>query len=99
MTSDIINSLFEGGGAALLTLNVRRLYRDKTLSGVSIFPTIWWNLWGFWNVYYYRALHQSLSWVAGLAVVTLNTIWVVLALFYGVRARRLRALSLAKDLR
>lgn len=85
---DVINSVFEGGGACLLCLNVRRLYRDKTLAGVSIIPTIWWNIWGFWNVYYYLALAQPLSFWAGLGVVILNTIWVGLALFYKYRRFR-----------
>lgn len=82
MTPDHINAVFEGGGAVLLCLNVRRLYQDKRLQGVSLVPTVWWNIWGFWNVYYYAALVQPLSFWAGIGVVTLNTIWVGLALYY-----------------
>lgn len=82
MTPDHINAVFEGGGAVLLCLNVRRLYTDKRLQGVSLFPTVWWNIWGFWNVYYYSALSQPLSFWAGLGVVVLNTVWVALALWY-----------------
>jgi hypothetical protein len=65
LNPDTINAVFEGGGACLLCLNVRRLWRDKTLQGVSLFPTIWWNIWGFWNVYYYAALSQPASFWAG----------------------------------
>lgn len=71
----------------MLCLNVYRLYRDKSLKGVSIYPTIWWNVWGFWNVYYYAALNQPLSFWAGLGVVTLNTVWVALALYYRFRVK------------
>lgn len=85
MTHDTINAVFEGGGAALLCLNVRRLLKDKATSGVSLVPTVWWNLWGFWNVYYYSALSQPLSFWAGTGVVTLNTVWVALAFWYRYR--------------
>ncbi len=82
MTPDHVNAVFEAGGAALLCLNVRRLYRDKRLAGVSLVPTVWWNVWGVWNVVYYDALDQRASFVAGLAVLAANTVWVALALWY-----------------
>lgn len=88
MNVDTVNAVFEGGGALLLVLNIRRLMRDKRLAGVSLVPTVWWNLWGVWNVYYYHALAQTFSFVAGLGVLAANTVWVVLALVYARRAWR-----------
>jgi len=82
MPVDTINAVFELGGAALLTINVRRLIRDKRLAGVSIIPTSWFSLWGAWNLIYYAALGQTLSWIAGIIVFMLNTFWVLLALYY-----------------
>jgi hypothetical protein len=81
-TTDLVNATFEGGGALLLCLNVRRLYLDKRLSGVSLVPTVWWNLWGVWNVYFYYALEQTASFYAGIAVLVANTVWVAMALYY-----------------
>ena len=89
-TVDLINACFEGGGAVLLTLNVRKLLRDKTVSGVSLIPVAWWNVWGFWNVYYYWAVSCLASMCAGVGVVLLNTIWLGLALYYRSRERTLR---------
>lgn len=83
---DGVNATFEGGGAVLLCLNVRRLWRDKALAGVSLVPTVWWNLWGFWNVYFYWAVTQHVSMVAGVGVLVMNTIWVGLALYYRFRS-------------
>jgi len=82
MTPDQINALFELGGALLLTMNVRQLMRDKRLAGVRLLPTIWFNVWGGWNLYYYAAIGQRASWAAGLAVFAVNTAWVGLALYY-----------------
>jgi len=79
---DAVNCMFESGGALLLCMNIRRLLRDKQVQGVSIVPVMWWNLWGFWNVYYYHSLEQNASFWAGLGVLTANTIWVFLALYY-----------------
>lgn len=79
---DAINATFEGGGACLLCLNVRRLYLDKRLAGVALAPTVWFNVWGAWNLYYYASLSQFASWSAGIAVFVVNTTWVGLAVRY-----------------
>ena len=79
---DITNGVFEFGGACLLWLNVRRLWRDRKLAGVSLVPTIWFNAWGAWNLVYYFAIHQYVSWVAGMGVFVVNTTWVALALWF-----------------
>jgi uncharacterized membrane protein (UPF0182 family) len=85
MTPDHVNAAFEAGGALLLCLNVRRLIRDKRVAGVSLVPTVWWNLWGFWNVYFYHVMHTPLSFYAGIGVLVANTVWVALALYYRTR--------------
>ena len=82
MNLDYINATFELGSACLLFLNVRRLYKDKKLAGVSIIPTAWFSLWGAWNLIYYKGLGQTFSWAAGIAVFLLNTTWVVMAISY-----------------
>lgn len=79
---DLINACFEGGGAVLLTLNVRRILRDKSVQGISLIPTFWWTAWGFWNVAYYHAVACPVSMWAGVAVVSVNAVWVGLALHY-----------------
>jgi hypothetical protein len=82
---DTINALFEAGGAVLLWLNVRRLYSDKRLLGISLVPTIWYTTWGAWNLVYYYGLGQLASWVAGIGVFMANAVWVSLAVYYGLR--------------
>ncbi len=79
---DLINAAFEGGGALLLCLNVRRLLKDKRVEGISLVPTVWWTFWGFWNVYYYSAVHCPASFYAGIAVVAIQCVWVSLALWF-----------------
>jgi hypothetical protein len=85
---DHVNAAFEAGSACLLALNVRQLYRDKRITGVSLWPVLWFSVWGAWNLYYYRALDQTASWVAGAFVFWANTTWVALAAFYRFRSAR-----------
>jgi hypothetical protein len=85
LTPDTINAMFEAGAAALLCMNVRRLWIDKKLSGVAFWPVVWFNVWGAWNLYYYRSLDQRASWFAGMAVFAVNTAWVAMAVYYGTR--------------
>lgn len=82
---DMINAVFEGGGAIFLCLNVRRLLRDRSVKGVSLVTTTWWTTWGFWNVYYYRAVTCPASFYAGIAVVAVNAVWLALAVWYARR--------------
>jgi len=85
-TVDAINGVFELGGAVVLTRNVAALWRDRSVAGVSLLPTAWFNAWGLWNLWFYFALKQPVSWVAGMAVFAVNTTWLVLALWFTRRA-------------
>lgn len=85
---DLINSMFEFVAGVLLLNNCRILFRDKKVRGVSIFTTIVFATWGYWNLYYYPHLNQTLSFYAGLLVVTANSIWVFLAIYYTRKERK-----------
>ncbi len=82
MTNDLINGLFELSGALLLSLNVRRLLKDKQLKGVSWLPTLFFTSWGIWNLHYYPSLDQWFSFLGGCAIVSVNTIWLFLLFYY-----------------
>lgn len=79
---DVINAVFELGGALLLWLDVRQLSRDRMLRGVYWPVRVFFAVWGVWNVVYYPAIGQSFSFYAGLAVVAANLAWVRLAWRY-----------------
>jgi len=87
-TYDLLNAVFEFGGALVLTLNVSALWRDRKLAGVRIAPTIWYQLWGAWNLVYYFQIGQRLSWLAGFTVFAVNSVWVALAARFTFRPPR-----------
>jgi hypothetical protein len=74
---DLINGAFELSGAAMLWLNVRQLWRDRRIAGVHWGPTLFFAAWGLWNLFYYPSLHQWASFTGGLAIVSMNTAWLV----------------------
>jgi hypothetical protein len=88
MTPDAVNGAFEAFGGTMNMVNVLRLYRDKGYAGISILPTMFFTVWGLWNVaVYYPGLHQWCSFAGGLLIVAANVIWVSMALYYGRRSQ------------
>lgn len=87
MTPDTINAALELGGALFSALNVVRLWRDRTIAGVDWRAFAFFTGWGVWNLYYYPHLDQPLSALAALALVLVNTAWLLLA-FWCARERR-----------
>ena len=76
MTPDQINGCFEVVAGLLLSLNIIRLHRDKLVRGVHIVPIAFMAIWGFWNLYFYPYIGAPWSFVGGIVVVVVNTIWV-----------------------
>lgn len=79
---DLVNGLFEILAGGFVLLHCLRLYRDKQVKGVSIASTVFFTLWGCWNLHYYPSLGQTLSFYGGLFVVTANVIWVSMMIYY-----------------
>jgi hypothetical protein len=87
--NDLINGLFEFGGAIVIWFNVVKLIKDKIIKGVYWHIWMFYSLWGFWNLYYYPSLNQYLSFIAGIFLVAGNTVWVILAIYF-MKIRKLK---------
>lgn len=77
LAPDTINACFELGGALLIWLNVRRLWRDRSVRGVFAPVFVFYTAWGFWNCVFYPAVGQYLSFYAGLGTTFGNLAWVL----------------------
>jgi hypothetical protein len=77
---DQINGGFEAIGAVLAWVNVYKLHKAKEIKGVFWPLTAFFSSWGIWNLYYYPALGQWLSFYGGLGLTLGNAVWVVLAI-------------------
>jgi len=79
---DLINGCFELFGGVLLYQNVRQLYTDKEVRGVHWTPTLFFTLWGIWNLRYYSHLDQWLSLCGGILLAIMNLTWLGQILYY-----------------
>lgn len=82
MIADKVNGIYELLGGLFIFLHVQRLYRDKSIKGVSVKSFVFFASWGIWNLYYYPHLNQWWSFLGGCHIVFWNIVWIVLALFY-----------------
>jgi uncharacterized membrane protein YfcA len=82
MSPDLVNGLFEVSGSVFLWLNCWRLWKDKMVRGYSSLTTLFFSSWGFWNLYYYPHLEQWWSFAGGVSIVTANTVWLAMMLYY-----------------
>jgi len=79
---DLINGLFEFFAGFFILLHCRRLYKDKKVRGVSIVAIIFFTSWGFWNLFYYPHLGQWISFFGGLFIVSANSVWIWMMVYY-----------------
>lgn len=82
MSPDLINGLFEFIGSIFLWLNCWRLWKDKMVRGYSALTTLFFSSWGFWNLFYYPHLDQWWSFSGGVSIVTANSVWLLMMLYY-----------------
>lgn len=88
--SDLINACFELSGGCIILLNVRQLYKDKELKGFHWGVLLFFTVWGYWNLYYYPHLQQWLSFIGGISVVSSNTIYLSMVIYYMIRSNKER---------
>jgi len=82
MSADLINGLFETLGGFFIILSIIRLLKDKAVKGVSVIHVAFFWLWGAWNVYFYPSLDQTWSFWGAILVLTANTVWTGLLIYY-----------------
>ncbi len=80
--ADLVNGALETCGGFFVLLSVVKLTRDKMVRGVSWATTMFFAVWGLWNLYYYPSLDQWASFAGGVFLVSVNIVWVVLLIDY-----------------
>ncbi|KZX57708.1 hypothetical protein A3709_18975 [Halioglobus sp. HI00S01] len=72
------NAGFELFGAFAGLNNCRAVYRARMWAGVSPMSSVFFWLWGVWNLYFYGSLDQTFSMLASVALVGTNSIYLYL---------------------
>jgi hypothetical protein len=76
-----VNALFELFAAVFVFVSVVKCYRDGSTKGVSLWTPGFFAMWGLWNLWYYPAVGDMLSFYAGMGVAAANLSWTGL-IFY-----------------
>ncbi len=76
MTADAINAILEFVGGLFVLGHCRAVWRDRMVKGVSIPSTVFFLVWGIWNLYYYPSLGQWFSLAGGIFLTLANCLWV-----------------------
>ncbi len=80
--NDKINGGFERFGSAFIILSIIQCWMDKSVAGVSLYHVGFFTVWGYWNLYYYKAIQQRFSFLASIGVTAANTIWLALLIYF-----------------
>ena len=75
MLPDAINAGFEVFASVVSTLSLIAIYKAKRIIGVSPWPTVFFSVWGMWNLFYYPHLGQVWSTLAAGCMLGVNMIW------------------------
>jgi len=82
--ADRINATLEYFGVLFAAWNCFILVRDSgQVMGVSIASTVFFTVWGVWNLWYYPHLGQTASGIAAIGLVIANGVWLSLYVLYG----------------
>jgi hypothetical protein len=73
---DLVNSGFEALAGVFVLNQSRALWKSRQAYGVSLLSVLFFNTFGFWNLYYYPHLNQWSSFFGGFCVTLANTVWV-----------------------
>ena len=82
MTPDLINGLFEIVGAALMTMDIVRIRRDRGVLGIYWPSRIFFLAWGSWNCFFYPYYGHWWSFVGGVAMTLVNFTWLAHVIYY-----------------
>ncbi len=92
---DVVNGIFELGGSIVIWMNVKAILRDREIKGVDWRVTVWFTLWGFFNLILYPLLGMVWSTIAGAILCLGNLTWVFMA--YRVVTSDKKQKALVKD--
>ena len=82
MLLDLVNGFFELAGGLFILLSCIKLHKEKKVRGISWMHVGFWTAWGMWNLYYYPSLGQTISFIGGIGIVSMNTIFLGQMIYY-----------------
>lgn len=82
---DEVNGIFELLGAVMISLSCIKLAQDRRIAGLSFYHVTYFTAWGWFNVFFYPSQGLFWSFIGGICVVVMNSLWLVGILYYRYR--------------
>jgi predicted membrane protein len=82
MSTDLINSLFPFIGCIFVMMNIKQLYKDKSVKGIFLLSPLFFYIGQAWNVYFMYDLQQYYSFIGGGLLTMFCFIWFGMAVYY-----------------
>lgn len=79
---DLINSLFISGAIIAAYLDLRQVWRDRAVRGITAATSVLFTMWPVWDLYYYHCLGQFVSMFACLVLVCMRATWAISAWYF-----------------
>lgn len=76
------NAILEVLGSLFVSRSIISLYHDKMVRGVSPWMIGFFTYWGYWNLFYYPSVGDTVSFYACIAVTAANTTYLGMMLYY-----------------
>jgi hypothetical protein len=78
-TLDAVNGFFELGASIVIWINVKRLWRDWEIKGVDWRVSLFFTLWGLFNLILFQQLNMGISTVCAVVLFLGNVTWSLMA--------------------
>jgi len=85
MTPDILNGLFELGGALAIVPSIKSILDKRQAIGIHWAHQLFFCSWGLWNLFYYPNLEQWFSFIGAVVLVLTNLLYTSLVWKYRIR--------------
>lgn len=82
MNPDLVNASFELFAGLFILNHIRATIKAGGVEGISLTSVTYFVVWGFWNLFYYPHLGQTVSYYAGVFVAITNLTWLGVMLYY-----------------
>ena len=79
---DVVNSFFSAGSIFFIICNCYSAYRDKRVSGVSIYSVLFFCVYSLFNIIYFFELNQMFSFTISIFVFIFQFIYAGLLFYY-----------------
>ena len=83
---DLMNSIFAGLSSLFILNHCRVLYREKSVSGLSIISVMFFSVYSYWHLLFFYHLDITFSLVSSVLTFLANVLYMIMLLHYKMKS-------------